>query len=205
MAETSAGYFPADVADDQVGSGSPGRLESTDIETAWAGREVRRAHFPLGGYRAFNGQTSPLNQTDAHTLRAFMRARRGKLEAFYFFPPHREFFQLQDTGQVGDGSSIAFTIPFKGGTYTTFYQATPPDFLDATPLDIPYVMSTDGSADNSDRVQFPTAPDLDLAILFDGFARERWLVRSDLDVYESPLLLTADDRTVWPVKVKEVR
>ncbi len=204
MTETASTYFPDVLGETPLVSGSPGRIHSTDIEASWSGREVRRGHFSQGGYRTFTGQTIPLGRTDSEILSNFLKARRGRLEAFYFYPPQKSVLTLADTGIVGDGIVFAFTLPYKNGTFTQFYEALIPDFSDATPIFVTS-QTVDSSAGDSDRIQF-TAPVQDGAfLLVDGTARERWTVRSDLDVYDSPLMATTDFHTVWPVKVKEVR
>src|SRR5689334_17560879 len=96
----------------QFTSLSSGRLEATDIETAYSGREVRRPRFPLGGYRTFEATTAPLTQVDAQSLRDFLEARRGRFDQFYFYPPDQEYYSGEACGTVT--ASSTFTLPFRG-------------------------------------------------------------------------------------------
>jgi hypothetical protein len=219
MAETSSGNFPDSVAL-QFSSLTVGRAEATDIEVAYSGREVRRSRFPIRGYRYYNITTAPLVQSDAELLRDFMIARRGRMQAFQFYPTS-ELYLAEPAGAALGVSSLI--IPFTAGTYTVFYVNGSPTAFDVTPGVGPYgedqVNFNDYSVvvDNLGNPVFDsygnevvvgpgTGAPLSVtgAVTFDGIARPRILARSDLDNWEHALLATDKNHTVWNLKFKEV-
>lgn len=173
-----------------------GRLESTDVETAYSGREVRRARFPLGGYRYFEATTAPLTQADAQSLRDFLEARQGKFDQFYFYPPDSEYYSGEAAGTV-TGSST-FTLPFRDI-----------DIDLSTGIKVggisKVVTVAPHSGTNGEDVITFVAGSQTGAVTITGLARPRILVRSDLDDYRKAFMLTADFRSVWTLRFKEVR
>lgn len=301
MTETSSGYFPDAIAL-QLAAFSWGRSEATDIETAYNGREVRRGRFPAGGYRFFVGNTTPLTQQDAATLREFYESMRGRFSAFTFFPPDPQYYLDEYIAQAS-GSTSLFTTKFRNTTITAAYVGgvTRPfaildgwgsgdedaiAFIDALPPTVAAVVGggslsagdysvrttfvtpegesysagtsavvtvgASGRIDVSDIPLGPTGttarnlyrtlvngslwkkditisdntttiatlsqadgtlgsnnpgpyPEIGLFVTADLTGREGVLVRSELDSYDRPVMLTSDYRTIWPVKLKEVR
>ncbi len=190
MAETSQGNFPDAIAL-QFATFTAGRMEATDLESAYSGREVRRARYPVGGYRYFTATTAPLTQADAQTLRDFMRARRGKAQAFQVYQPDKETYSDEPAGTVT--ASATFTLPFKSGSYSVVKVGGVSKAFTVTGL---------GSY-NEDIITFSGGAQTG-AVTITGTARPRLLVRSDLDNYEHALMLTTGYHTVWSLKFKEV-
>lgn len=191
MAETSQGNFPDNIAL-QFETFTASRLEQTDQETAYSGREVRRARFALGGFRAFKAQTAPLTQADAQLLRDFMKARRGKSQAFQVYQPDKELYAAEPAGSVAAATTII--IPFKSGTYTAVYVAG---------VSKAFTVSSGVGGYLEDQINFTGGAQTG-AVTFDGTARAKLLVRSDLDNYEHALMATTDYRTIWTLSLKEV-
>ncbi len=179
----------------QFATFSSGRVEATDIETAYSGREVRRARYALGGIRTFVATTAPLSQADAQVLRDFLRARRGKLEEFYLYPPDQEYYVDEAAGTVT--ASSTFTLPFSD---TDFNLSTGIEVGGVAKV----VTVSAGTGTNGEDVITFSGGAQTGAVTLTGFARPRVLVRSDLDDYQKSFLLTADFRTVWSLKFREV-
>jgi len=176
----------------QFSAFSSGRSEVTDIETAYSGREVRRARFALGGIRTFEATTGPLTQQDAQSLRDFLKARRGKLEEFYLYPPDDEYYSDEAAGSVASASSIQ--VPFKALDLTTVKVGGSTKTFTVT-----HNTGTYGE----DTINFSGGSQTG-AVTITGFARPRILVRSDLDDYLKAFIVTADFRSVWTLKFREV-
>jgi hypothetical protein len=193
MAEASQGNFPDNITL-QFATFSASRSEATDIESAYSGREVRRARFPLGGYRTITAVTAPLTQADAQTLRDFLRARRGRAQAFQIYQPDVEKYVAEPAGSVV--ASATFQIPFttaNGGAWTTIYVGG---------VSKAFTIGTRGSY-SQDIITFSGGAQTG-AVTLDGTARPMLLVRSDYDNYEHALMMTTGYHSVWNLKFKEV-
>lgn len=113
MPETPISYFPdvkiqwtPEVADEF----------ETEIELARSKREQRRAVGPTNGLMRWGASSAPLKYADREIVRAFLRARRGRKESFYFFSPIPEKFTDVSAGSVTAQSRII--LPFKDSTIT---------------------------------------------------------------------------------------
>lgn len=180
----------------QFATFSSGRLEMTDIETARSGREVRRACFPEGGYRTFEGTTVPLTQVDAQVLRDFLRARRGKLEEFYFYPPDLEDYAAEAAGTVT--ASATFTMPFRD---LSIDLSTGVKVGGVSKV---VTIAPHTGANEEDVVTFVAGSQTG-AVTLTGLARPRVLVRSNLDDYRKSFINTPDFRSIWSLSFKETR
>jgi hypothetical protein len=167
-------------------------LEATDVEIAYSGREVRRARFPLGGYRTYEATTAPLTQADAQSLRDFIRARQGRFDQFLFYPPDLEAYSDEAAGTVSSAST--FIIPFKGCILTGVKVGGVTKTFTITPGAGTY---------GEDQINFSGSQSG--AVTITGLARPQVTVRFDDDHQAKDFMLTADFRTVWTLKLKEVR
>lgn len=192
MSESPQGLFP-DVIALQFAAFSSGVLESTDIEVAYSGREVRRGRFALGGYRTAEATTVPLSQVDAELLRTFMRARRGKLQSFYLFVPDSEYLNNFVVGTVAAATTLQ--VALKGLSLSLVTVDDVPKTVTITEN-----FGTYGEA----KITFVAGAQTGV-VRVTGFARPQLLVRSDLDDYKKSFLVTADFRTIWSLKFREVK
>lgn len=108
MAETAVGYFP-DVP--LAWDFTPAEDHLTAVQTAWGGREQRRAQYPTTGYRRFAASSMSLEQTPRRIVKRFLHDKRGRLIAFNFWNPEpQEFFDVA-AGSVTAQARIV--IPYR--------------------------------------------------------------------------------------------
>ncbi len=193
MTESSAGYFPDAIAL-LFTTFNPGRLEATDVTTAYNGREVRRARFPVGGYRKITAITAPLSTTNEGLLRNFLKNRRGKYEAFYIFQPNSPPETAFPIG-TGDGGTTVFEIPFKSSVVSAAYN---------NGSSVSFTQQLNTGSGGEDQVTYAVAPVAGHALTVDVIGRPRLLVRSDMDDYVGSVIPTADMRTIWNLAFREV-
>lgn len=117
MAETPKSFFP-DTAIGWVPAGSDGFV--TDVQTGFGGREQRRGRYTTP-YRRFTAPSSALSRTDRYLMKQFLRARKGRLEAFYYWNPFPEQYNDVSVGTMT--ASRYLIIPYrtsgmKGGATT---------------------------------------------------------------------------------------
>jgi hypothetical protein len=113
MPEVPVGYFP-----DVRVQWTPEMSDEfeTEIERARSGREQRRAVGPTNGLMRWGASSTPLKYADREIVRAFLKARRGRLTPFYFFNPIPERFTDVSAGSVTAATRLI--LPFKESTIT---------------------------------------------------------------------------------------
>jgi hypothetical protein len=84
----------------------------TDVLESFNGREQRRVNY-ASFRRLYSFTTAALDSSGRETLRDFVRARKGRAEAFYFFRPDSDDFSAYNCGTVQGAAS--FVIPFRTG------------------------------------------------------------------------------------------
>ena len=113
MAEVPVSYFP-----DVRCAWSMQLVEqhATEILTSRNGREQRRGQYAAAGYRRWSASSDALNQSDRAAVVKFLRARRGRLDAFYFWSPAPALYTDVAVGTVA--AQTRLIIPYKNSTIT---------------------------------------------------------------------------------------
>jgi len=83
-------------------------VHKTVLEELYDGSSQRRGMYAAAGRRAAVMTFAWLTQTEREVLEAFLLARRGKLQPFYFYLP--------DADRVYPGVQIGTTAGYSGGT-----------------------------------------------------------------------------------------
>jgi hypothetical protein len=115
MAEIPVGYFP----DVPIAFPIDAQLvteHETEILRARNRREQRRGVILTAGQRMWAAHSSSLEQPDRLKVQTFLNARRGSLDAFYFFP--RAAAKYEDVACGSASAQTFFIPPFKDSTIT---------------------------------------------------------------------------------------
>lgn len=107
MSETADGYLPD--YDIQWGFSFVDEF-NCEVETFTSGREQRRLRTS-GSYRRWSMASGPREQAERQTLYDFLRARQGRLKAFYFWRRDPAKFVAYSLGTLSSAASVV--IPFK--------------------------------------------------------------------------------------------
>jgi len=114
------------------------------------GKEIRKRKR-LYPRRLITLTYETITHTKARTLWAFYIARGGSYEAFTFYYPRLDTYIKEYVG-VGDGSTVAFDLPFQDGSDISVYVDNALVNVDDYDVDI------DSGTDDCDLLTFDTAP-----------------------------------------------
>ncbi len=110
MAETATGYLP-DVLIQWSTAPELATGHRTEVIPIRGGGSQRRSIWPSAGFRRWKADGVNLDASSRQQMAAFLNARRGQAQAFYFFIPFHT--PLNDVAGGSASSSTKFTVPFR--------------------------------------------------------------------------------------------
>lgn len=177
MAESPSTYFP----DFRVQWGLRRTLRFLTEQLEYpSGRKVRRQVYPAGGYRHLATKSQWLIPADRQVLYDFFLARKGMLEAFWFFMPAPVTLVDYACGTVSGAST--FIVPLKGpwyrgetavaGTYTTVKVAG---------VSKAFTVTANIGAGGEDRITFTGGAQTGAVTVTGSLLRERITCQFEMD------------------------
>lgn len=191
MAESPVGYFPdLQVQWDARVYG----IHKTEVEEARNGREQRRALYDAQGYWRYEATSIALSVADRQVLADFLKTKRGRLGAFYFFRPDPAKFVGVSIGSVSSQTTIV--APFKSATFSTVYVAG---------LSKTFTIQSGVGPGGEDQITFTGGAQTGAVTADINPGRQRIVCRFDSDEIENFFFESAGVFAYYKLALKEVR